>query len=351
MTDFQVPVDDLGGASPTSVKQIPDDVDKDEQVGKTSRVETLKQQPLPSDKKMKFWTVYQKLADEFDNKLQKKYGNNLDTSLIFAGLLSAVSSAFIIRIQPQLQPDPNPTIQTNILLALIQNGIHMAPQSRPATAIVAAQSLLYLSLFSTLLAALLAVLGKQWLLHYGSVGEKGTTRERALERQRKVDGLRRWKFDLVMQMLPSSYNSQYSSLQWDKGLSFYLWTIHPTIVAQRILLAQKFYQQSLKIPTWAVSLHSAILTRIKAIPSILPQAHIASAIIEQNSSILDELPEPSPDIPAIIWALETSTDPNLVEAAAAIIPELQWPLNLNLQQAQKRLADVFQGCFDGCNTR
>ncbi|KAJ6571967.1 hypothetical protein B0H19DRAFT_853005, partial [Mycena capillaripes] len=153
-----------------------------------------------------------------------------------AGLFSAVSSAFIIQIQPQLQPDPNPTIQTNLLLALVQNatgamisGIHMVPQSRPATAIVVAQSLLYLSLFSTLLAALLAVLGKQWLLHYGSVGEKGTTRERALERQRKVDGLRHWKFDLAMQILPLLL--QFSVFLFAVGLSFYLWTIHPMVAS------------------------------------------------------------------------------------------------------------------------
>ncbi|KAF8145261.1 hypothetical protein K438DRAFT_1782096 [Mycena galopus ATCC 62051] len=41
----------------------------------------------------------------------------------------------------------------------------------PETIVAVAQCILYFSLFSTLLAALLAVLGKQWLLHYDSVGE------------------------------------------------------------------------------------------------------------------------------------------------------------------------------------
>ncbi|KAJ7792086.1 hypothetical protein B0H14DRAFT_2394941, partial [Mycena olivaceomarginata] len=71
------------------------------------------------DKMTTFWTAYEKLADEFDKELQKKYGNDLDTSLIFVGtssrrrLFSAVSSAFVIQIQPELQPDPNPATQNN----------------------------------------------------------------------------------------------------------------------------------------------------------------------------------------------------------------------------------------------
>ncbi|KAJ7349982.1 hypothetical protein DFH08DRAFT_696558, partial [Mycena albidolilacea] len=157
------------------------------------------------DRKTTFWTAYKILADEFDKELQRKYGDNLDTSLIFAGLFSAVSSAFIIQLQPELQSDP-----TQALLALlVQNmtgvaapALQMSQPASPATIIVIAQGILYISLFSTLLAALLAVLGKQWLLHYDSVGERGTIEERGLERQRKFDGMRRWKFDLVMQIFP-----------------------------------------------------------------------------------------------------------------------------------------------------
>ncbi|KAJ6626616.1 hypothetical protein B0H10DRAFT_1636858, partial [Mycena sp. CBHHK59/15] len=120
------------------------------------------------DKKTTFWNKYKILAEEFDNEFQKRYGNDLDTALIFAGLFSAVSSAFIIQIQPELQQDPSDVTQ-----ALIQVLIHSVNQtafpaaqvpkwSGPPTKILAAQTLLYISLFATLLAALLAVLGKQW---------------------------------------------------------------------------------------------------------------------------------------------------------------------------------------------
>ncbi|KAJ7126005.1 hypothetical protein C8R44DRAFT_618504, partial [Mycena epipterygia] len=63
------------------------------------------------DKKLAFWVTYKKLADEFDAELQRKYGQDL------TGLFSAVSSAFIIQIHPELQPDPN--APTQALLAVL----------------------------------------------------------------------------------------------------------------------------------------------------------------------------------------------------------------------------------------
>ncbi|KAJ7434601.1 hypothetical protein B0H11DRAFT_1938428 [Mycena galericulata] len=106
-----------------------------------------------------------------------------NTSLIFAGLFSAVISAFITQIQPELQPDPNATTEA-LLLLLVKNVTGITPpaaqQAEPATIIVAAQGLLYLSLFCTLFSALLATLGKQWLLYYSSAGERGTIEDRGL---------------------------------------------------------------------------------------------------------------------------------------------------------------------------
>ncbi|KAJ7874160.1 hypothetical protein B0H14DRAFT_2569342 [Mycena olivaceomarginata] len=80
-----------------------------------------------------------------------------------------------------------------------------------------------------LLAALLAVLGKQWLLHYDSVGERRTIEERRLERQRKFEAIQRWKFDLVMQIFPLLL--QFALLLFATALSLYLWTIHHVIAA------------------------------------------------------------------------------------------------------------------------
>ncbi|KAJ7484175.1 hypothetical protein FB451DRAFT_1083552, partial [Mycena latifolia] len=134
-------------------------------------IDGIKPEPPATDKKTNFWNLYKTLADEHDKEFLEKYSSDLDTSLIFAGLFSAVSSAFIIQIQPELQPDPNDMNQAlmRLLIHTVNASIFSGPDilipnssSAPPALVVVAQSLLYVSLSCTLLAALLAVLGKQW---------------------------------------------------------------------------------------------------------------------------------------------------------------------------------------------
>ncbi|KAJ7606007.1 hypothetical protein FB45DRAFT_951605 [Roridomyces roridus] len=82
-------------------------------------VKDLRSVPPVPDKKTMFWNSYKMVADEYDREHQVKYSTDLDTSLIFAGLFSAVSSAFIIAIQPELQGQTplNHDTQTAILIA------------------------------------------------------------------------------------------------------------------------------------------------------------------------------------------------------------------------------------------
>ncbi|KAJ7908184.1 hypothetical protein B0H13DRAFT_1617758, partial [Mycena leptocephala] len=132
-------------------------------------LEALQDDPQSGETQTAFWTAYKPLADEFDREFQRKYGNDLDVSLIFAGLFSAVTSAFIIQIQPEFRPDP--TANTEALLMILvgnmtganfQEAQILNTSAGPSVIILITQSLLYFSLFSTLLGSLLAVLGKQW---------------------------------------------------------------------------------------------------------------------------------------------------------------------------------------------
>jgi hypothetical protein len=87
----------------------------------------------------------------------------IPTDFIFkAGLFSAINSAFILQVQLQIQLRGTPLV------------------------LVVAQSLFYISLGSTLLAALLAVLGKQWLMFYLAAGERGTMEARCLKTGRSA---------------------------------------------------------------------------------------------------------------------------------------------------------------------
>jgi len=92
--------------------------------------------------------------------------------------------------------------------------------------IVTVQSLLYASLATSLFAAFLAMLGKQWVNRYlrnhgGSAGDKSR------DRQRKLDGFEKWHFHLVIEGLPVML--QFALLLLGGALSRYLWATSRTV--------------------------------------------------------------------------------------------------------------------------
>ncbi|KAJ6485353.1 hypothetical protein C8R47DRAFT_537305 [Mycena vitilis] len=324
--------------------------------------ESLRPPSATTDKKTNFWTAYMKVADEHDKEFQQRYSTELDVALIFAGLFSAVSSAFIILIQPQLTPD--------------------AP-----TNIVAVQGLLYTSLFTTLLAALLAVLGKQWVMHYQAAGSRGTIAERGLERQRKLDGLRKWGLDAVLQMFPLLL--QLALFLFSTGLSIYLWPVHRSIAGVVIGLtgfgfgfyilflasAAVFPDSPFQTPLASflrqigqgigvlysqvrmlfrrvgrlpcVEAFRTAFMRVRDVERLLARSDRSRTrlpLFGQQKSTDIETPahpmffdKPSAEVPAVVWLLEASTDPVVITAAAAMAADLQWPLDLNLAPAMWRL--------------
>ena len=89
-----------------------------------TKIHSQKRADLPltqEDPRSKIYGHYRKEAEEYDKEFMKKYEEDLDTTLIFvssvspsdvgmltrsqAGLFSAVTSAFILDVQSQLQPD------------------------------------------------------------------------------------------------------------------------------------------------------------------------------------------------------------------------------------------------------
>ncbi|KAF9644096.1 hypothetical protein BDM02DRAFT_3080679, partial [Thelephora ganbajun] len=122
------------------------------------------------DHRATFYEHYREEAEEYDKEFMNKHDEDLNTTLLFAGLFSAVASAFIIQVQSQLQPDPNQ--ETAALLRVLIHKIDnttfggdapVLPQwTGPPRTIVQVQTILYASLSASLLSALLAMLGKQW---------------------------------------------------------------------------------------------------------------------------------------------------------------------------------------------
>jgi len=151
-----------------------------------------------------------------------------------AGLFSAVTSAFIIEVNSQFQPDPNEetTALLRVLIHQMNNtifGDHIptVPQrSGPPRTIIHVQSMLYASLAASLFAAFLAMLGKQWLNRYASTDMRGSAIQRSQNRQRKLNGIVTWYFDHIMESLPLML--QIALLLLGCALSNYLWGIDVT---------------------------------------------------------------------------------------------------------------------------
>jgi hypothetical protein len=152
-----------------------------------------------------------------------------------AGLFSAVSSAFVIDVQSNLQPDATERSEAYlraILLSLnrsiVPGEIPTAPPAwnGPPTEIITTSNLLYASLLMSLLAAFVAMLGKQWLNRYLRHAG-GSMIERCGDRQRKLNGLEKWPFRLFIESLPIML--QIALLLLSCGLSRYVWSVNISV--------------------------------------------------------------------------------------------------------------------------
>ena len=156
-----------------------------------------------------------------------------------------MTSAFIIEVNSQLQPDPNDETVAllRVLIYKIDNTTFgdsppALPQwTGPPHMIVQVQAILFASLAASLFSAFLAMLGKQWLNQYASIDMRGSAIERSQNRQRKLDGVITWYFDHVMEALPLML--QAALLLLGCALSQYFWEI-TTTVASVILAITSF---------------------------------------------------------------------------------------------------------------
>jgi len=143
-------------------------------------------------------------------------------------LLSAVTTAFIVQVIPQFQPDPVDLTNALLLRILEQNTTFsgtdpLAPILDTPTTAARAHFLLFASLAVTLFVAFIAVLGKQWILYYTRITTSGNIVDRGKERQAKLVGLQKWGLHLIMQLLPVML--QFALLLFGVALTVYLWDL------------------------------------------------------------------------------------------------------------------------------
>ena len=122
-------------------------------------------------------------------------------------------------------------IVANAALGNIPSGPDAAfPQwNGPDATTVRVQVILYSSLAISILAAFVAMLGKQWLNRYAQAEMRGSIIDRSRYRQRKMDGMVTWHFDLVMECLPLML--QGALLLIGSALSDYLYLINKPVAS------------------------------------------------------------------------------------------------------------------------
>ena len=220
-------------------------------------------------------------------------------------------------------------------------------------------------------------------MYYQAAGSRGTTEQRGLERQRKLDGLNKWKFDAVLQMFPLLL--QLGLLLFSTALCVYLWAINVPIamivlaftvlgfvaylfllgsamfspdspfqaplapfLKHTISLALQILQPLSKVRNWCSKLtqniQQSMLQFGKSHAQLLPSFIVHSSLESpplQEDFLGVEFNEPSAEVPAVLWVLETSTDPMMISTAAEMAIDLQWPLNLDLTLSMNRLDETF----------
>ena len=267
----------------------------------------------------------------------------------------------------------------------------------PDAAIVRVQAILYSSLAASLLAAFIGMLGKQWLNRYAQVEMRGSVIDRSRYRQRKMDGMVTWRFDLVMECLPlmlqaallllgyalSDYlffiNKVVSSILISFtafGLLFYLLIVSaatlsfncpfqtPLSLVLRFLVRfddehEKCLERSRKWIGRLFSKRKKLSRRHTGGPYNSVNTSTGNSSVDHvGLTIINSSDQLSPlfskdadwesyvlDSNCIAWMFEMCTDPDFIVAIMKFIPDVVWHAGIRAVPLEE-LYDTLVGCFD-----
>jgi hypothetical protein len=238
---------------------------------------------------------------------------------------------------------PNPGDTTNALMVqLIQitanpnagyDISNLSSSTSYSSSIAWTQTLAYASLAFSVLAAFGAVIGKQWLNSYKAARGRGSLEQRGMKRQWKLDGLEKWHlqgvlkmFLILLQISLLLFGLSLSATMWFKQRAIFIVAIGTT--ASGIL----FYIATILV---SVSYPNS--------PFQTPVSKLVNKLLSVRSTFT---PDPLIKSSAVRWILEISTNPEVVEPAAAMVHRVLWPAGLDVSAAYSRLLDNFKGYRD-----
>ena len=145
-----------------------------------------------------------------------------------------MTTAFIVNVESELKPDYEE--MNNRLLEMLLNATtgslpeHSATSvprwAGPDPVVVQVQCILYLTLFATLMASYLAMVGKQWLGLYACRETDGSTTATGRVREEKLSQIEKWRFHLLG-YLPMILQCAIFLLGF--ALSRYLWGVNRSV--------------------------------------------------------------------------------------------------------------------------
>ncbi|KAL0062883.1 hypothetical protein AAF712_010204 [Marasmius tenuissimus] len=215
------------------------------------RSTAFKNPPKPTLEKS--WEVVMKEVTLLDEGLVGGWKEDIDTLLVFAGLFSAVVTAFTIESYQWLQEAPEDATVT--LLKQISHQLNSTSVPEPdefkvTSSVVAINALWFLSLIIALVDALFALLCKQWLREHRRHTHTRTPSEALALRWLRHQSLEKWHVPAILASLPMLL--ELALFLFLAGLLELLRTRHPVpfgVATIVVAFAALFYFGTTIIPT------------------------------------------------------------------------------------------------------
>ncbi|KAL1945523.1 hypothetical protein VTO73DRAFT_2374 [Trametes versicolor] len=199
------------------------------------------------ERKTKAWSDAAEMVQTYSDEMIKRWKEEIDTYLVFAGLFSAVLTTFNVQSYLLLQPaapDPSIAVLQQISSQLASFSIlppFVNSTQPPSTTRTNANTpppvprwavwlnaLWFSGLILSLSSASVGIMVKQWLNEYSS-GVSGKSRPVARVRQYRLNNLRTWRVEDIIGAIPILL--QLALALFLAGMLILLWTLHDTVAA------------------------------------------------------------------------------------------------------------------------
>ncbi|KAH9849593.1 hypothetical protein C2E23DRAFT_888082 [Lenzites betulinus] len=199
--------------------------------------------PIPGSSEA--WAACARALREFDEDMIQDWKEEIDTLLVFAGLFSAIVTAFNIESYKLLQQQPEDAtvaILTQISAQLNSYTVNanfanttrptdtatLSPPFQASALAVRLNAWWFSALVCGLLSASLGLLVKQWLREY-LAGASNISRESIRIRQYRYAGLQRWHVPEIILLLPLLL--QTALILFFVGLLDFLWSLNLVVAS------------------------------------------------------------------------------------------------------------------------